>query len=101
MFQYAYDHIYQPSARAGYDTKSIFKRSLTGLNSEPRLVASLRAEEPSLPYYLPIAGGRIFGFVPFPRYVKCYVKCNVKCNLSGPVSFPCYVKCNLSGPVCI
>ena len=23
-----------PSARAGYDTKSIFKRSLTGLNSE-------------------------------------------------------------------
>ena len=31
-----------PSARAGYDTTSIFKRSLTGLNSEfssPRLVA--------------------------------------------------------------
>ena len=26
--------IYQPSAWAGYDTKSIFKRSLTGLNSE-------------------------------------------------------------------
>ena len=23
-----------PSARAGYDTKSIFKRSLTGLNSQ-------------------------------------------------------------------
>ena len=23
-----------PSARAGYDTRSIFKRSLTGLNSE-------------------------------------------------------------------
>ena len=35
-----------PSARAGYDTRSIFKRSLTGLNSEfspsPRLVASTR-----------------------------------------------------------
>ena len=28
----------------------------------PRLVAST-----SLPYYLPIAGGRIFGFIPFPR----------------------------------
>ena len=31
-----------PSARAGYDTRSIFKRSLTGLNSDfpsPRLVA--------------------------------------------------------------
>ena len=31
-----------PSARAGYNTRSIFKQSLTGLNSEfpsPRLVA--------------------------------------------------------------
>ena len=30
-------HIYiftNPSARTGYDTRSIFKRSLTGLNSE-------------------------------------------------------------------
>ena len=26
-----------------------------------------KAEEPSLPYYLPIAGGRIIGFMPFPR----------------------------------
>ena len=26
-----------------------------------------KAEEPSLPYYLPIAGGRIIGFIPFPR----------------------------------
>ena len=25
------------------------------------------AEEPSLPYYWPIAGGRIIGFIPFPR----------------------------------
>ena len=25
------------------------------------------AEVPSLPYYLPIAGGRIIGFIPFPR----------------------------------
>ena len=25
------------------------------------------AEEPSLPYYLPIARGRIIGFIPFPR----------------------------------
>ena len=25
------------------------------------------AEEPSLPYYLPIAGGRIIEFMPFPR----------------------------------
>ena len=26
-----------------------------------------KAEEPSLPYYLPIAGGRIIRFIPFPR----------------------------------
>ena len=25
------------------------------------------AEEPSVSYYLPIAGGRIIGFIPFPR----------------------------------
>ena len=25
------------------------------------------AEEPSLTYYLPIAGGRIIGFIAFPR----------------------------------
>ena len=30
------------------------------------------AEEPSLPYYLPIAGGRIIEFIPFPRVlVQC------------------------------
>ena len=59
-----------PSARAGYDTRSIFKRSLTGLNSEFSfsLTSCLtKAEEPSMSYYLPIAGGRIIEFIPFPR----------------------------------
>ena len=59
-----------PSARAGYDTRSIFKRSLTGMNSEFSfsLTSCLtKAEEPSLSYYLPIAGERIIGFIPFPR----------------------------------
>ena len=59
-----------PSARAGYDTRSIFKRSLTGLNSEfsfSKTSCLTKAEEPSLPYYLPIAGWRIVGFIPFPR----------------------------------
>ena len=59
-----------PSARAGYDPRSIFKRSLTGLNSEFSFSWTsclTKAEEPSLPYYLPIAGGRIIGFIPFPR----------------------------------
>ena len=59
-----------PSARAGYDTRSIFKRSLTGFDSEFSFFLTsclTKAEEPSLPYYLPIAGGRIIGFIPFPR----------------------------------
>ena len=41
-----------PSARTGYDTRSIFKRSLTGLNSEFSfsLISCLtKTEEPSLP----------------------------------------------------
>ena len=74
-FDYLLDFIFisylpNPSARSGYDTRSIFKRSLTGLNSEFSfsLTSCLtKAEEPSLSYYLPIAGGRIIGFIPFPR----------------------------------
>ena len=47
-----------------------FKRSLTGLNSGFSFSYTsclTKAEEPSLSYYLPIAGGRIIGFIPFPR----------------------------------
>ena len=58
-----------PSGQAGYDTMSIFKWSWIGLNSEfsfPLTSCLTKAEEPSLPYYLPIAGGRIIGFIPFP-----------------------------------
>ena len=47
-----------------------FKRSLTGFNSEfsfSETSCLTKAEEPSLSYYLPIAGGRIIGFIPFPR----------------------------------
>ena len=64
-----------PSARAGYDTRSIFKRSLTGLNSEysfSQTSCLTKAEEPSLSYYLLIAGGRMIGFILFPRVlVQC------------------------------
>ena len=62
-----------PSVRAKYDTRSIFKRSLTGLNSEFSFssTSSLnKSEEPSLPCYLPIAGGRIIGFRPFSRVLE-------------------------------
>ena len=67
---YALSYLPNPSARAGYDTRSIFKRSLTGLNSEFSFSYTsclTKAEEHSLPYYLPIAGRRIIGFIPFPR----------------------------------
>ena len=77
-----------PSARAGYDTMSIFKWSLTGLNSEFSFSSTSclpKAEEHSLPYYLPIAGVRIFGFIPFPRVL---VLC--ECNQSGfEIVSPC------------
>ena len=46
-----------------------FKRSLTGSNSEfsfSYTCCLTKAEEPCLSYYLPIAGGRIIGFTPFP-----------------------------------
>ena len=42
----------------------------------PRLT---KAVEPSLPYYLPIAGGRIIGFIPFPRVL---VQCEMQLALS-------------------
>ena len=68
---YMYISIFtNPSAREGYDTRSIFKRSLTGLNSEFSFSLTschTQAEEPSLPNYLPIAGGRMTGFISFPK----------------------------------
>ena len=63
-------HIYQPLRSGRIWHKVIFKQRLTGLNSEFSfsLTSCLtKAEEPSLPYYLPIAGGRIIGFIPFSR----------------------------------
>ena len=60
-----------PTPPLGQDmTQGQFKRSLTGLNSEFSfsLTSCLtKAKEPNLSYYLPIAGGRIIGFIPFPR----------------------------------
>ena len=66
---YAYSIFTNASSRTGYDTRSIFKWSLTGLNSEFSFSYTrcrTKAEKPSLPYYLPIDGGRIIGFIPFP-----------------------------------
>ena len=62
-------HIYQPLRSGRIWHKVNFKRSLTGLNSEYSFLTSCftKAEEISLSYYLPIARGRIIGFIPFPR----------------------------------
>ena len=49
------------------------KWSLTGLKSEFSFSYTsclTKAEEPSLSYYLPIAGGGIIGFIPFPRVLE-------------------------------
>ena len=57
-----------PFTRAGYDTRPIFKWSLTSLNSEFSFFKTNcfnKAEEPRLAYYLPLAGGRIIGFILF------------------------------------
>ena len=63
--------IYQPPPLGQDMTQGqFFKRSLTVLNSEfsfSQTSCLTNAEEPSLFYYLPIGGGRIIGFIPFPR----------------------------------
>ena len=67
MTIYTYIYIHQALCS---DTSSIFKQSLTGLNlnfSFSWTSCLTKAEELSLSYYLPIAGGRIIGFIPFPR----------------------------------
>ena len=72
-----------PPTRAEYDTGSIFQQSLTGLNSEFSLSFTSRltkAKEISLPYYLPIAGGRIIGYIPFPRVL---VLCEMQSSRLG------------------
>ena len=52
------------------DTRSIFKRSKVGLSSEFSFFLTscqIKAKEPSLPNYLPIAKRRSDGFMPFMR----------------------------------
>ena len=73
-----------PSARAGYDTRSIFKRGLTGFNPEfsySKTSCLTKVEEPSLSYYLPIAGGRIIGFIPFPRVLVLHGMQSISCRI--------------------
>ena len=87
-------HIY-PTLPHGQDMTQgqFFKRSLTGLNSEfsfSQTSCPTKAEEPSLSYYLPIAGGRIIGFIPFPRVlVLCEMQSvSSRFELMSPCSSP-------------
>ena len=73
-----------PSARAGYDTRSTFKRSLIGFNSEYSFSSAsclTKTEEPSLSYYLSIAGGRLIGFIPFPSVLVLCEMQSVSCRI--------------------
>ena len=72
-----------PSAGAWCDPRLIFKRILTGLNSEFSFSSTgchTKAKEPSLLYYFPIAGGRIIGQIPFQRVLAL---CEMKTVLSS------------------
>ena len=56
--------------RAGYDTRLILSGVLqVWIQSfpSPRLVTSPRLKHTVCPNYIPIAGGGIIGFIPFPR----------------------------------
>ena len=50
-------------------TRSVFKQSLTGLNSEFsfKIDFNCKVKEHSLTYCLLMTGGRIIGCIPFPR----------------------------------
>ena len=85
-----YIHIYQP-LRSGriWHKVNFFKRSFTGLNSEFSFSYTsclTKAEEPSLPYYLPIAGGRQIGFIPFTRVL---VLCEMQSRPGFELVLPC------------
>ena len=110
--------IIYPSPSLGQDmTQGHFLKRLTGLNSQFSFSLNsclTKAAKPSLPYYLPIAGGRIIGFIPFPRVlVLCemqLVSFRIWTRVAVPISYDdnhyttgtiCYLFiCFLSGKVC-
>ena len=87
---------YLPTPPLGQDMTQgqFFKRSLTGLNSEFSFSWTsclTKAEEPSQPYYLPIAGRKIPGFIPFPRVLVLCAMQSVSSRIwtCVTVSIPC------------
>ena len=78
-----------PSARVGCETRSILKRSLTGLNSEFSFSSTGYLTKPKdlrLPYYLPITGGRIIGFITYPRVLVLCEKQSVSSRVCTHVT---------------
>ena len=74
--------IYLPNPSARADTRLFFKRGLTGLNSELCFFYTgchCKVKEPNLPNYLLIGGGRIIGFMTFPRVLA---QCEMQTALS-------------------
>ena len=74
IYIYIYIYIYihtKPISWVGYDTRSNFKGTLTGSNSEffsfSKAGCHTKVKDPSLHYYLSIAGRRIIRFIPSPR----------------------------------
>ena len=66
---YPYIHIYQPLRSGMIWHKVNFKVELNRFEFRVFLLLDCcltKAEEPSVPYNLPITGGRIIGFIPFP-----------------------------------
>ena len=72
-----YTYLPTPPLRQDMTRGQFFKRRLTGLNSE--FSFSPRLKNLVYPTILPIAGGRIIGFIPFPRVL---VLCEMQSVLS-------------------
>ena len=64
-----------PPPQTKCDIRSIFKWSTTGLNSVFSFTwtgCHIKVKKPSLPYCLPIAGGKIVGCIPVRRVLVLY-----------------------------
>ena len=87
-------YTYLPTPPLGQDMTQGQSLSLTGLNLEfpfSWISCLTKAEETSLPYNLPIAGGRIIGFISFARVlVLCEmqsVSCRIWTRITGSISY--------------
>ena len=88
-----------PSVRVWYDTKSIFKRSLTGLNAEFSFSDTsclTKAEERSLPYNSCIPGGRIIGFIRLPRILVLFKIQSVSSRIRTLIAVSIFTTINIT-----